>query len=1061
MTENFPLGTLDSVLFTLVILSTAGAGIFQGWVESSNNLSPGGLALPKGRGAFVDVLYRITITTSVPLILGIPTHVYQYGVCVLAACPAIILAQVTALFIILPVFGKANKETSASASSSVEMMLNSASLSQQLSLETYLWRRFKSASLNMLVAILIFTLWTFIAGSIFYGISGVIERITPFGTRGSLFCTLLVASGFTALEGKSRILWTDLVLTLILIGGLLTLLVKGAVDSGGMSTVIEKAVQQNHFQQDSFSFDPTEQDSYISAFFGHYLLWLAVFATFYTTDQKISSHICVTIVHTPFLILIFSILVMIGLVLAVTPRGQQVPPSCDHPANYALRVRWPDQILPNYAHEWLGIHKGLTGFAGIFLAALVAQSLSLISTGYTNFFTRVWNAWNMDESPSGCISSGGSTTIMGKQLFVRLLAMTSTLMAGSLVFLVAGNTDLYEVVFKTTGIILGTLLAIYILGLFVPFARSGKLIVFCGLLSLIFGNLLTIGSVMNFSPSHLPMQQIVRSKIIEDNCSWAVPYPQLKFEDSSHPNPSLSGKEIAKEEYPPHIPVVKTKDSSNVLPRAPVSNWIDPRDIKASLAASFQPATSNGERQILSSSPPRTLAVESGYSNTNSEPIVVPGNSQDFNSHPRTPVFLGGPESGAGGGSGNVGQHYSGNKPPLISGGTVNDNSGGKADNEKPQESNEDALNQHKVHVNKVSAFYRISCHLYSLIGFLFTLLLGTLMSFLGSQVVSPSPDSDPDKATRNFLEPCLLHPIVACCTPMDLTDTSEEKQYREVMYERRKSQMIVSIEDEAAEAAEVANLMARRNSQVHNASAAAVAAGAAAANGARNGYGYENRRMSKVSKRSHRSSIGGGSANGGSGPGAMTNTTTAEVMVNQTQPSIEHIVLERRLSQISGNGINGNGNGDFGPETNDTKFSRSPRSSSFRRRSEMPNTDGPMVVSVPMPQLQKSPQNSVLLAPPTQEQLAQRRFSEVNSAIERHNMRKAAKRSQSVMYRGGRPEGGREGGGNRRKSTLRISNSQNISNSATINASPGGDILNEHDSMALMNRRRKSVKNL
>ena len=40
-------------------------------------------------------------------------------------------------------------------------------------------------------------------------------------------------------------------------------------------------------------------------------------------------------------------------------------------------------------------------------------------------------------------------------------------------------------------------------------------------------------------------------------------------------------------------------------------------------------------------------------------------------------------------------------------------------------------------------------------------------------------------------------------------------------------------------------------------ASAAAVAAGAAAANGARNGYGYENRRMSKVSKRSHRSSIG------------------------------------------------------------------------------------------------------------------------------------------------------------------------------------------------------------
>ena len=98
---------------------------------------------------------------------------------------------------------------------------------------------------------------------------------------------------------------------------------------------------------------------------------------------------------------------------------------------------------------------------------------------------------------------------------------------------------------------------------------------------------------------------------------------------------------------------------------------------------------------------------------------------------------------------------------------------------------------------------------------------------------------------------------------------------------------------------------------------------------------------------------------------------------------------------------------------------------------------------------LQVSPQNSVLLAPPTQEQLAQRRFSEVNAAIERHNFRKAAKRSQSVMYRGGRPNTGHEG---RRKSTLRISNSVNAS----------GDILmSEQDSLALMSRRKKSVKNM
>jgi len=41
-------------------------------------------------------------------------------------------------------------------------------------------------------------------------------------------------------------------------------------------------------------------------------------------------------------------------------------------------------------------------------------------------------------------------------------------------------------------------------------------------------------------------------------------------------------------------------------------------------------------------------------------------------------------------------------------------------------------------------------------------------------------------------------------------------------------------------------------------------------------------------------------------------------------------------------------------------------------------------------------------------EDLAQRRFSEVDAAIERHNSRRQAKRSQSVMYRGGQPGGAR-----------------------------------------------------
>ncbi len=50
-------------------------------------------------------------------------------------------------------------------------------------------------------------------------------------------------------------------LTLILLGGLLTIFVTGSVDAGGMSALIDRARRHNHFARDSFSFNPTSHVS--------------------------------------------------------------------------------------------------------------------------------------------------------------------------------------------------------------------------------------------------------------------------------------------------------------------------------------------------------------------------------------------------------------------------------------------------------------------------------------------------------------------------------------------------------------------------------------------------------------------------------------------------------------------------------------------------------------------------------------------------------------------------------------------------------------------------------
>ena len=64
-------GVLDIILFILVLVATAGAGTFQGWLEAfAQQDSNRGLALPRGKGPILDFLYMVILTASLPFILG-------------------------------------------------------------------------------------------------------------------------------------------------------------------------------------------------------------------------------------------------------------------------------------------------------------------------------------------------------------------------------------------------------------------------------------------------------------------------------------------------------------------------------------------------------------------------------------------------------------------------------------------------------------------------------------------------------------------------------------------------------------------------------------------------------------------------------------------------------------------------------------------------------------------------------------------------------------------------------------------------------------------------------
>ena len=185
---------------------------------------------------------------------------------------------------------------------------------------------------------------------------------------------------------------------------------------------------------------------------------------------------------------------------------------------------------------------------------------------------------------------------------------------------------------------------------------------------------------------------------------------------------------------------------------------------------------------------------------------------------------------------------------------------------------------------------------------------------------------------------------------------------------EKRRSQMAISIEDSNGHYPHRQSSINSRHSNVNNSDHAL------------------SRKCSRYSHVSKRSSLGSNNRD------QQGNTTTAEVMMASPMPPGKAVTadIERRLSQLSDSEVE-----QVVSVAIEEVVSRRNSNSSYHRR-----VSPQVSINVPAPAAPPGPGGATLLAPPTAEMLAQRRFSEVSAAIERHNSRRQAKRSQSVMYR-------------------------------------------------------------
>ena len=94
-----------------------------------------------------------------------------------------------------------------------------------------------------------------------------------------------------SVSGKSHLLWTDVILSLIIFGGFVSLVTVGLTNgdsaSGSRGTLLDRARSERRLERGSFAVDITDNDSYINIFIGQLIFWTVAYSAFYSLGKYV------------------------------------------------------------------------------------------------------------------------------------------------------------------------------------------------------------------------------------------------------------------------------------------------------------------------------------------------------------------------------------------------------------------------------------------------------------------------------------------------------------------------------------------------------------------------------------------------------------------------------------------------------------------------------------------------------------------------------------------------------------------------------------------------------
>lgn len=354
MEGNGRFTAVDYVVFFITIGISMSIGIFFAICErmkKHNTPEHYFLAGRKLRTLPVALSFVVTFQSSI-IFLGMPAEGYVYGVILAFYSIGYMLATVFAAYLVIPVFHPL----------------------KLMSVYQYLYVRYGDRYLQFFTLITGVTYTVFYMGTVTYGTCVALEVVVGMPIWATILIYTLATAVYTAIGGIKAVVWTDVFQFVVMVTGIIAVLIRGTVDSGGTKKVFEYAKER--YVNLDIGLDPRIRYTVWNMSIGAFTMFL--YLTFMQPAmQRIYSTPSVATARNLYILSIpgYCLVMILAAVQGTVIFAYYASKKCD-----IFHSGIVDNINGIVPYAVLELFQNQPGLAGLFIAALSSAVLSTLSS---------------------------------------------------------------------------------------------------------------------------------------------------------------------------------------------------------------------------------------------------------------------------------------------------------------------------------------------------------------------------------------------------------------------------------------------------------------------------------------------------------------------------------------------------------------------------------------------------------------------------------------------------------------------------------------------------------